>query len=73
MRAAWRSGSSGRSRASPTLHAIGQDRGEEIVGAGESLGFALEIYLAVFIEVVLIDGDAGVENGVQLVAVGAAR
>ena len=52
---------------------VGQDRGEEAVGAHERLGLALEVDLAVLVELLLVDGDAGVEDRVELVAVRAAQ
>ena len=52
---------------------VGQDRRQELVGAHERLGLALELDLPVFVEVLLVDGDAGIEDRVELVAVGARR
>ena len=39
----------------------------------ERLGLALEVDLPVLVELLLVDGDAGVEDRVELVAVGAAE
>ena len=39
----------------------------------EHLGLALEVHLAVFVEPVLIDRHAGIEDRVELVAVRAAE
>ena len=44
----------------------GRIDGEEAVGADERLGLALEVDLAVLVEVLLVDGDAGVEDRVEL-------
>ena len=52
---------------------VGQDRREEAVGAGERLGLAFEIDLAVLVELLVVGGDAGVEDRVEPVAVGAAQ
>ncbi len=52
---------------------VRQDRREEAVGAGERLGLALEVDLPVLVELVLVDGHAGIEDRVELVAVGAAE
>ena len=49
---------------------VGQDRGEEAVHAHERLGLALEVHLPVLVELLLVDRDAGVEDGVESVAVG---
>ena len=48
---------------------VRQDRGEESVHAPERLGFALEVHLPVLVELLLVDRDAGVEDGVEQVAV----
>ena len=54
----------------PAGVAVGQDRGEEAVGADERLGLALEVHLAVLVESVQVDRHAGIEDRVELVAVG---
>ncbi len=57
----------------PLAHGVGHDGSEEIVGAGEGFGLAFEIDLPVFVEVLLICDDAGVEDGVEFVAVAAGK
>ena len=52
---------------------VGQDRREEAVGAAERLGLALEVDLAVLVELLVVDRHAGIEDRVELVAVGAAE
>ena len=52
---------------------VRQDRGEEAVGAQERLGLALEVHLPVLVELLPVDGDAGVEDRVEPVAVRAAE
>jgi hypothetical protein len=53
--------------------AVGNHRREEIVGAAEHLGLALEVHLAVLVEPLHIDRHAGIEDRVELVAVRAAE
>ena len=53
--------------------AVRDHRREEAVGAAEHLGLALEVHLAVLVEPVHIDRHAGIEDRVELVAVGAAE
>ena len=50
-----------------------QDAGEKGVCAHERLGLALEVHLPVLIQLLKIDGDAGVEDRVELVAIGVAE
>ena len=45
----------------------------KLVGAAERLGLALEVHLAVLVELVHIDRHARIEDRVELVAVGAAE
>ena len=52
---------------------VGQDGRQEAVGADERLGLALEVDLAVLVELRGVGGHAGVEDGVELVAVGPAQ
>ena len=51
----------------------GRIDGEEAVGADERFRLALEIDLAVLVQLGVVGRDAGVENRVELVAVGAAE
>ena len=51
----------------------GQDGRDEGVGPGECLRLALEINLPVLVEVRIVDGDARIQDGVQLIPVGAAQ
>ena len=53
--------------------AVRDHRREEGVGAAEHLGLALEVHLAVLVEPVHVDRHAGIEDRVELVAVGAAE
>jgi len=52
----------------PARARVGQDRRQEAVGAGERLGFALEVDLVVLVEVLDVLRGADVEDGVELVA-----
>ena len=52
---------------------VGQDGGEEVVGAGEGLGLALEVDLAVLVELFVVGRDTGVEDRVKAVAVGSTQ
>lgn len=52
---------------------VRQDRGQKSVGADESLGLALEVHLAIFVEIGVVGGHAGVQDRVELVAVRAVQ
>ena len=46
---------------------MGHHRSQEIVGAAERLGFALEIHLLILVERFGIDRHASIENWIQRV------
>jgi hypothetical protein len=57
----------------PFRVAVRNHRRKESVGAAEHLGLALEVDLLVLVKRLSIDGHAGIEDRVELVAVSAAE
>ena len=52
---------------------VRQHRGEEAVGADEGLGIALELHLAVLVQLAQVHRHAGIEDRIELVALGTAK